>query len=770
MTNKLSLLLALIGLQLGNLLVAQAPAFPSISVPVFQNNTQLKYPFAGGLNAPQFSAADLNNDGAADLVVFDRSGDFVLPFLNNLTGGTAAYYYAPEYARTFPDLKDYVLLRDYDQDGAPDLFCAPTEPGFFEMRVFKGYYQDNVLHFKPVLFHYPGCTSCNPFYIYYPDQIPGLYNNFPISTSDYPAVEDIDNDGDLDIVAFSSGNSVYLTYLKNTSVEEGFGLDSLHFVLEDRCWGKMQENGLSECVSLLSDTPNECAVEFAPGELEERNGAHPGATVLPFDPDNDGDKDLLIGNISFDCLNYLTNGGSPTAAWMTAQDSVFPKEDVKVDLLSFPAAYFLDIDLDGSNDLLVSPNSPTLHEDRNNVWWYKVIPENGTATFELQTKKLFTSGMLDVGTATHPAFADVNGDGLQDLVVGNYGYYTPETPNMPGQFTNASLYLYLNTGTYSEPQFSLASSNWLGMASYAPNDYDFAPAFGDLDNDGDLDLLVGSNLGALYCFYNQAGPNQPMNLVQNFDLLWETMDVGLISTPCIYDLDEDGKVDVLMGERNGNINFYKNTGSNNEPNFDPNENTAPNIPTLGAINTQTAPNGIGFSSPQVILTATGPTLVTGTYDGHLEAYQLNGPTASAYPEINLKWGNVDVGRRSTPAFADLDDDGKLEMVVGNQRGGLNLFKTELVAYQAPVSTGSAPTTSLDFYLAPNPATSEVQLFTSGIPSEPKQWIIHDVLGKKLLSGTSSDAVLQLPIASLPKGTYLVELTANGKTGFRKLIK
>ena len=90
MTNK-HLLFALIAITLrvsaGN---AQDPSFQQITAPVYQNNQLLKFPFTGGLNAPQFSAADLNNDGANDLVIFDRAGNVVLTFINNLTGGTAA--------------------------------------------------------------------------------------------------------------------------------------------------------------------------------------------------------------------------------------------------------------------------------------------------------------------------------------------------------------------------------------------------------------------------------------------------------------------------------------------------------------------------------------------------------------------------------------------------------------------------------------------------------------------------------------------------------
>lgn len=748
---------------------AQDPAFKEITFPVIQNGYELPYPFAGGLNAPQFNAADLNNDGAMDLVIFDRSSSTILPYLNNLTGGTDAYYYAPEYKRVFPDLVDYVIMRDYDNDGAMDIFTAPNTPGDLEMRVFKGYFENNVLRFKPFLFHYPGCNTCNPLFIYYPDQIPGLFNNFPIAPSDYPGVDDIDGDGDLDIVAFSSGNSVYLTYLKNMSVERGFGRDSLQFIYEDNCWGKFFENGIIKCKALLSPEPSACAEPFTGGgTVEDRNGVHPGATVLPFDHNNDGDKDLLLGNISFNCLNLLLNGGTPQNAWMTEQDTSFPKEDVVVDLVSFPAAFHLDINNDGVKDLIVSPNSPTLHEDRNNVWWYKNTNPGGPANFKLQSRKLFTSNMIDLGTSSHPAFVDVNADGLMDMVVGNYGYFKPAENGSAASFSNASLYLYLNTGTPTAPEFTLTDEDWLLMGAEAPNDYDFAPAFGDMDSDGDLDLLIGSNIGAFYYFENQAGPGNPFDMEKSFNIMWATMDVGQVSMPAIFDLDQDGLNDILVGERNGNINFYKNIGSATEPMFQADENTAPNIPNLGAINTQIIPNGIGYSAPQIVNLNGSTLLITGAQDGQLEAYQLTGPTTSAFPEVDLNFGNIQAGNRSSPSFADLNEDGILEIVVGNQRGGLHMYRSELMAFMPPTGTQMV-TTSLEFQLIPNPAESFTQIVLPGQSNQEKRWVISDALGRIVAQGQSVQPQIPVSTAQLAAGMYIVRVEAGNAVGIKKLV-
>jgi FG-GAP-like repeat/Secretion system C-terminal sorting domain len=543
----------------------------------------------------------------------------------------------------------------------------------------------------------------------------------------------------------------------------------LQYELADICWGKIFENGLERCRSRLSPSPDECATPFTSGEVEDRDGAaHPGATVLTFDRDNDGDKDLILGNISYDCLNYMLNGGTPQNAWMVEQDTTFPKEDVPVDLLSFPAAYFLDINNDDVKDLIVAPNSPSINEDRANVWWYKTVQNGNITDFKLESKKLFTSEMIDLGTATHPAFADVNGDDLLDMVVGNYGYYTPAGPDQPAVYTNTRLYLYLNTGTFAAPEFILQDTDWLGMSEFAPNEYDLAPAFGDLDGDGDLDLVVGNNNGYLYTYFNSGGPGNAMNLTRDTDPLWLTMDVGQISTPVIYDLDGDGLMDIIVGEKTGNINFYKNTGTPTEPAFNPDETAAPNIANLGAINTQTIPNGIGHSAPQFINTSSGLLLITGTQDGHFEAYQVTGATANAYPLVDARWGGVDVGWRSTPAFADLDEDGILEMVAGNVRGGVSLFRTVLSPFTPPVNTSNL-VEEVKFQLQPNPATDLTQLLISGKTGTSFEWTVYDLLGRRVTGGHTTTKSIDIATATWPKGVYVVTVSDGQHLATKKLI-
>src|SRR5690348_1613496 len=92
---------------------SSAQYYPNYSIPASNGSHSLPYPWVGGLNNPQFSAADLNNDGVKDLVIFDRTGNKFLTFINNNIPNTFGYSYSPKYELNFPALLDWALLVDF---------------------------------------------------------------------------------------------------------------------------------------------------------------------------------------------------------------------------------------------------------------------------------------------------------------------------------------------------------------------------------------------------------------------------------------------------------------------------------------------------------------------------------------------------------------------------------------------------------------------------------------------------------------------------------
>src|SRR5688572_25759145 len=141
--------------------LSQAQYAANQSITGMQGGTTLRYPWAGGLNNPQFSSADLDHDGLNDLVVFDRTGFKVLTFRNN--GGTYPnnFDYAPEYELNFPVMDSWCLLMDFNCDNVPDIFTHTV----LGIRAFKGFYNtDNKLAFTlydPLLKYQSSSGSLN---------------------------------------------------------------------------------------------------------------------------------------------------------------------------------------------------------------------------------------------------------------------------------------------------------------------------------------------------------------------------------------------------------------------------------------------------------------------------------------------------------------------------------------------------------------------------------------------------------------------------------
>ncbi|MBK8722067.1 MAG: VCBS repeat-containing protein [Saprospiraceae bacterium] len=423
------------------------------NIDFIENGKLLKYPTAGGLNSPQFNEADLNHDGIQDLVVFDRAGDLLRTFINHGSPNKIDYTFEPQYIDNFPtNLKFWFLLKDYNKDGAADIFAYSDIPGISGIIVYKGFYDNNQLKFKRVLLNQ---DTYNVLYFPTNDNKKGQVH---VSSEDYPDINDIDNDGDLDIVTFASqGGYVYL--YSNQSVESGFGSDTLLYKLTDYCWGKFYEKGENEYVSLSANN-TDCSKGFTADTIS-RDGKHVGSTLLTLDMDNDGDKEIILGDISFPSIGMLTNGGTKDLAWMTAQEPFFPTKHVSAIVYTFPATFYLDVNNDQKKDLIVAPNAINASDDVDCNWLYLNSGITNKPVFKLNSKTFLNEEMVDWGSGAYMTFGDINADGLQDLLIGTEGSYLKNEG-----FRDIRMVYYKNIGTLSNPKFELADSNYLNIIGF----------------------------------------------------------------------------------------------------------------------------------------------------------------------------------------------------------------------------------------------------------------------------------------------------------------
>lgn len=726
--------------------------FSSFSVPLSQKGQQLDQAWIGGLNAPQVSQIDLNQDGLLDLHIFDRKGNVQLTYIFDGSPGSPNYRYAPEYLEAFPEISNWMQLKDYNADGIMDIICYSDIPGVDGFIAYKGTFQDDQLHFERYDFGPPFNLAS------FPSNNGNLLPIY-ISKIDFPGIADVDCDGDLDVLTFNISGG-YVEWYRNTSMEDGHELERLTFVLEDGCWGGFYESGISSSIDLAS-APGDC---FSPA-----NGAqavqyrHTGSTLMLFDPDKDGDQDLVLGDLSFDNLNHLTNGGDCNQAWMNAQNTAFPSLEFPVDLPTFPLSFYLDLDQDGEEDLIAAPSSLQNSEDQEVLWYYAGSrDQNGAKQFAFQQKEFLVGDMLDLGTQSFPAFFDYNNDGLMDLVVGNQSQYTTD-----GQI-KSSLHLFQNTGTPTAPAYELIDEDYLDMQQFNPTSYGFRPTFGDLDGDGDQDILIGEAFGYLYFGENLAGPNVAPRFAP-LEFQYMGIDVGLSSSPFIADVNQDGLMDIIMGERQGNINYYENIGSPGVPQFQPEANMGNNSNRLGDISSRSPGFLVGNSMPFVFYSNQKAFLLLGGEQGNIQLYESESERLDGTMTlVDHQVAHFRPGRGSSISMADLDQDGFLELVIGNGRGGLQLRNTP---FSSELTVNTQTVKSEDFGVAiyPNPTQDWMYLRTSEVPDQWRLEIRH-LNGKLVESREIKEQETSISMVTWPAGVYLLQINAKNSTLTRKVVK
>jgi hypothetical protein len=708
-------------------------------------DSPLEYPWAGGLNSPQFGKIDINLDGIKDLVIFDRQGNRILPFINDGIPDSVCYSFHPELASLFPAMHDWVFFYDYDCDGKEDIFTY----GNGSIRVFHNI-SDTVLKFELV-------TNMIESY-YYSGKV-GILG----TTVDYPSISDIDGDGAVDILTFF-GLGSYVEYHRNLSVQNYGNCDSLDYKLTSSCWGDFKESASSDSITLNIVCPyKNSPVPFSCNEIE--NGPkHVGSTLLTLDLNNDGVKDLLTGGINFPNIIALYNGGKKDSAHMISDDTLFPSYSRPVHLYEFPCPFFLDMDNDSVNDLVVSPFDPTnnpvyvVADNFHNVWYYKNTGTNNNPNFQFVTDRFFVSEMISVGSNSFPVIYDVNGDGLPDLLIGNFGYYDSSYYKQGYLYSDYSskIAYYKNIGTLNNPSFHLETDDFANLSSlHLKGIY---PTFGDIDGDGSDDMIIGNSDGTLLFFRNTAAPhNDPV--YASPQLYYKNIKTGTFSTPQLFDLDKDGLKDLIIGEQNGNLSYYKNTGTATDPAF------TLVTDSLGKINvTNYNLSYYGYSTPCLFRDNDGNTrLLVGSDEGKVHYFTtIDGNLNGKFPEsdslFNIISGNpfqISSGWRTAPAIGNLTDPVFMDLIVGNYSGGLNYYSKGAKPRVISSVREQAEPVINHFSIYPNPA----DLFVYGSigslhPNEMITVRIIDITGKVLLE-IQAGQNFRLMLSNIPSGFYIL---------------
>ena len=724
----------------------------NLNVEVIKNGIQQKFPWVGGLNYCQFSNIDLDLDGTLDLFIYDQSGDKVLTFLQKGGAGVMDFEYAPSYEESFndisPKLEDWVLLVDYDGDGQMDIF-SPSSGG---IRVLR----NTALETGGLSFELE--TPALPSTIY--GNISGVY----ASTGDIPSFVDVDFDGDIDVLSFYLNGSC-VRYYKNLCQETYGHSDSLFYETVSVCYGNFQEANstniitLNSCCSSQVPNPQMGVNERPVGNHTDR---HVGSTVLALDLDADNMMDLVLGDVSYNSLTMLMNGGTTpnTNSAMISQDNAFPSYDVPVNLPVFPAAFYVDVNNDNVRDLLVSPMTSSGTQNYQSNWFYRNTGADNFPVFEHQQNDFLQAEMIDYGSGALPVFFDHNGDGLKDLLVSIRAKYNPNNGNYESKIA-----YYENTGTAVMPQFTFITDDYQGLSAVAGggNLYLY-PTFGDLDGDLDEDLLLGSYNGLIYYFENTGGIGNPAVFTSYSVLenqLGDTINEGVLNVPKLVDLNRDFLVDLVLRKRNGQLSYYKNVGTLAAPMFEL-QTTA-----LGGVDVSTSWSIEGIAIPEFVDIEDEYHLVIGSKSGYVHYYNdIEGNLGGTFNLAEDLLDDILIGEFTAPAITDLDGDNKLEMVLGNDRGGLALFESAIIT-----DVGLTEET-IAFNIYPNPAENYFEINFSQFNynlSGQVEYSLLDITGKEVANGKILKSQMLVDCSTIGKGIYILNINLPNKTLSQKLV-
>lgn len=243
----------------------------------------------------------------------------------------------------------------------------------------------------------------------------------------------------------------------------------------------------------------------------------------------------------------------------------------------------------------------------------------------------------------YPLLADLNDDGLLDLAVGQ---------------SNGLVSLYYNEGTASVAAWPAYPSDSLTTGSAA------RPTVTDLDGDNLLDIVVGQNDGRLFHFENSGSAASPVWTKQSEN--YAGINEGSTGLqPAFVNLDGDTDLDLLLGLC-GQLIWYERTGST--PPWTRHE-ADPIGHGGGSCNTSPA---VGDWNGD-----TRPDLVTGEHWGYLRFFLADAATVN---DIAPTWSEhepfafpFELGGDTAPALADWDDDGDLDMLVGQAHGAVEQY-------------------------------------------------------------------------------------------------
>lgn len=559
--------------------------------PVVVTDT-LAWPFWGGINDPKPSLADLDADGRVDLCIGEARGK--IAYFRN-TGSASVAVWTPLAERLGGvDIGSWHRFCDIDADGDVDLFgdARNAKTAYYRNETvgddFVFTFQDsayggfdtgtnNTCDFADIendgdfdfffgnltggltLYRNTG-NSLNASFVYETD----FYDSVLAFTGGLAASEkghgfsairfvDVDGDNDLDLFYGDIFNAnLYSFENLGTAAVSNLTLETINYLpfttsaFNHTAWADLDNdldmdlivgaaNGddLNNLIYLRNDgtlsVPSYTVVDY-----NIIKNIDVGSFAMPAfgDLDGDGDYDFLIG-AGDGRLWHFQNTGTTVAPIFVRTGDFYKSIDVGLSA----APELVDWDSDGDLDLLIGTEAGKVEHWRN----------DGSATNFNPVKVTGQLAGIQVDRLATPRAADFDGDGLGDLVVGEWDF---------NGFANVRL--YENVGTPGSPSLALQTPS---MLKRVPRDFTLPQVY-DWDDDGREDLVIGGRFFGETLFRNEATsgafPDSNTLVIQPDTI--PGYDDGYRLSAAFVDIDSDGDRDVFVGEEDGGLNFYRRDG------------------------------------------------------------------------------------------------------------------------------------------------------------------------------------------------------------------
>ncbi|MFC2088519.1 FG-GAP repeat domain-containing protein, partial [Calditrichota bacterium] len=594
---------------------------PGATTPSFSAKTD----FTTGYNPESVSLGDLNGDGRPDLAVAHSGQTTVAVLLNTTTPGAAIPTFSSIAGVNTDNASSSVSIGDLNGDGKPDLAVTNSD-----------YISDNNVS---VILNTTAPGASTPSFSSKTDFATG---SIPLSVS----VGDLNGDGKPDLAAVNQGSNSVSVFTNittpgsstpsfSTKADFTTGSAPRSISIEDLNGDGLPDisvvNFSSDNVSVFFNTTSAGTPEvFFNSKTDFFTQTYP-QSVSTGDLNGDGKPDLVVTvfgpNAVAVLLNTTTPGAStPSLSTLTLfATGVFPSD-----------ASIGDLNGDGNQDLAVANISS------NNVSVLLNTTAPGATTPSFSTKTDFTAG----NSPRAVSIADMNGDGLLDLVVAN------------GSSNSVSVLLNTTTPGATTPSFS-------AKTDFSTGTYPIDICIKDLNGDGKLDLVTANNSShnvSILLNTTSAGASTP-----SFSAKTDFASEDYPNSVSIEDLNGDGKQDIAVTSAGSHsVSVFLNITApgastpslSSKTDFSTGSSSSPRSVAIGDFNCDGRPDltvaNLGSFSVSVLLNLTSP--------------------GSSIPSFSAK---TDFTAGSSPQFiacADLNCNGKQDLVVvNNGSSSISLF-------------------------------------------------------------------------------------------------